>query len=426
MTDRHVVAHILRRLTFGPTAAEVDAALRDGLPATVDRLFAPAAVAFPALGPDPVRSLAKGASREERQKARQAATQQATEALAWWAGQMAAHGGSAAEKLTFFWHGHWATSVQKVRSAGLMLEQQKTLRRYGVGTTGPLVRAMLRDPALILWLDGQKNTRKAPNENLAREVMELFTLGVGHYTEDDVKAAARVLTGWVVDRTTGTSRLDAKRHATAPVTLLGRAGPFDVDGFADLLVRHPAHVPFLAGRVWLRYGSTSQPAPAALSAALSAAGNDVTAMLRALALDPAFPQTAGHLVKQPVEWVVGAVRQLGVDPAKGRKQILAGLRALGQVPFRPPSVGGWPAGEAWLTTAAAQARLRTGQALAALAPAVLEDLAEAATADRLDALARLLAVDAWTGRTAAVLTPAAKDPRRLLAIGLATPEYTVH
>jgi uncharacterized protein (DUF1800 family) len=422
MTDRREVAHVLRRLTFGPTAAELDAAVRDGLPATLDRILAPAPADPPDLGPDPVGSLAKGASREDRQKARQAATKQATDALAWWVGQMAARGGVAAEKLTFFWHGHWATSVQKVRSARLMLGQQKTLRRYGVSTTGPLVRAMLRDPALILWLDGQKNTRKAPNENLAREVMELFTLGVGHYTEDDVKAAARVLTGWVVDRAAGTSRLDAKRHATGPVTLLGHTGPLDVDGFADLLVRHPAHIPFLAARVWLRYGSSSEPPPAALTAA----GNDVVAMLRVLALDPSFPRTAGHLVKQPIEWVVGAVRQLGVDPAEGRKQILAGLRSLGQVPFRPPSVGGWPAGEAWLTTAAAQARLRTGQALAGLAPAAVQQLTEAAAADRLDALARMLAVDAWTGRTAAVLTPAAKDPRRLLAIGLATPEYTVH
>jgi uncharacterized protein (DUF1800 family) len=418
MTDRRVVAHVLRRLTFGPTAAEIDAGVRDGLPATVDKALAPAGpVAMPMPEPPP----ATGTTREEKQKARQAAQAQATDALAWWVGQMAAHGGSAAEKLTFFWHGHWATSVQKVRSAGLMLGQQKTLRSYGSGSTGPLVRAMLRDPALIVWLDGQKNTRKAPNENLAREVMELFTLGVGHYTEDDVKAAARVLTGWVVDRATGASHLEAKRHATGAVTLLGHTGPLDVDGFADLLVRHPAHVPFLASRVWLRYGS-ADPAPGSLTTA----GNDVTAMLRTLALDPAFPQTAGHLVKQPVEWVVGAVRQLGVDPAGGRKQILAGLRALGQVPFRPPSVGGWPAGESWLTTAAAQARLRTGQALAALAPAATEQLAEAAATDRLDALARLLAVDTWTDRTAAVLTPAAKEPKRLLAIGLATPEYTVH
>lgn len=421
MTDRRVVSHVLRRLTFGPTAAEVDAAARDGLEPTVARLLAPAGVAdLPSLGADPVAALARDASREERQKARQAAQAQVAEAVAWWVGRMAA--GGAGEKLTFFWHGHWATSVQKVRSAGLMLGQQQTFRRYGWGATGPLVRAMLRDPALIVWLDGQRNTRRAPNENLAREVMELFTLGVGHYTEDDVKAAARVLTGWQVDRAAATSRLVAGRHATGPVTLLGRTGELDVDGFADLLVRHPAHVPFLAGRIWLRYGSGDQPVPASLTAS----GNDTTAMLRALALDPAFPRTAGHLVKQPIEWTVGAVRQLGVDPSKGRKQILAGLRALGQIPLRPPSVGGWPAGEAWLTTAAAQARLRTGQALAALAPAAVQRLTDTSAADRLDALATLLAVDAWSDRTAAVLSPLAKQPKRLLALALATPEYTVH
>ncbi|WP_433306820.1 DUF1800 domain-containing protein [Actinoplanes sp. CA-030573] len=422
MTDRRLVSHVLRRLTFGPTAAEVDAAVRDGLEPTVARLLAPAGVPdLPSPGADPVAALGRGASREDRQRARQAAQAQVADAVAWWLGRMAA-GGTAAEKLTFFWHGHWATSVRKVRSAGLMLRQQQTFRRYGPGATGPLVRAMLRDPALILWLDGQRNTRKAPNENLAREVMELFTLGVGHYTEQDVKAAARVLTGWQIDRAAGTSRLAAGRHATGPVTLLGRTGELDVDGFADLLVRHPAHVPFLAGRVWLRYGSGDQPVPAALTAV----GNDVTAMLRTLALDPGFAATAGHLVKQPIEWVVGAVRQLGVDPSKGRKPILAGLRALGQVPLRPPSVGGWPAGEAWLTTAAAQARLRTGQALTALAPAAVRQLAETAEGDRLDALAALLAVDAWSDRTAAVLEPVAEQPQRLLALALATPEYTVH
>src|SRR3954452_20195248 len=266
MTDRREVAHVLRRLTFGPTAAEVDAAVRDGLPATVERVLAPpGAVAYPSLPP-----VGKGD--------RQATRNQVADVVAWWVGQMAAHGGNAAEKLTFFWHGHWATSVQKVRSAGLMLIQQKTFRAYGSGPTGPLVRAMLRDPALILWLDGQKNTRKAPNENLARESMELFTLGVGHYTEDDVKAAARVLTGWQVDRRGGVSRRAPNRHATGPDTLLGRTGPLDVDGYADLLVRHPWHVPFLASRVWLRYGGTG-PAPALLAAA----GNDVPAMLRALA-----------------------------------------------------------------------------------------------------------------------------------------------
>ncbi len=163
---------------------------------------------------------------------------------------------------------------------------------------------------------------------------------------------------------------------------------------------------------------------------MAAAGGSAPAMLTALATDPAFPATAGHLVKQPVEWLAGAVRQLGIDTGaltgKQRKQVLGVLRTLGQVPLRPPSVGGWPAGAAWLTTSAAEGRLRAGVALAALAPAAVSSLAAVSGTDRLDALAHRLVVDAWTDRTAEALRTAAGDPERLLALGLATPEYTVH
>jgi uncharacterized protein (DUF1800 family) len=413
MTDRPALSHLLRRLTFGPTPAEVDAAVRAGHDATLDRLLRPAApVPPPALGADPFAALAPDATRDQRREARRAQGEQVTVLIRWWLGRMAA--GGAAEKLTFFWHGHWATSARKVRSAPLLLAQQQTFRRYGTGDTGPLVRAMLRDPALILWLDGHKNTRKAPNENLAREVMELFTLGVGAYTEADVKAGARVLTGWQVDRATGAVRLVPKRHDDRPVTLLGRTGALDVDSYADLLVRHPAHVPFLARRLWARYAGGGEPPPA-----VAAAGRDTTALLRALCRTPEFAATAGTLVKQPVEWLIGAVRQLGL-PAD--QQLVPVLRSLGQTPLRPPSVGGWPAGAAWLTTSTTLARLRAGQRLAGLAPAAADRLTGA---DRLDALADLLVVDGWTDPTRAALRDV-KDPRRLLALGLASPEYAVH
>ncbi|GIE32949.1 hypothetical protein Ait01nite_059940 [Actinoplanes italicus] len=416
MTDRRLVSHLLRRLTFGPTSAEVDAATRTGYDAMLASLLRPAvAVPPPALGPDPAASLGPGSTREQRQEARRRQGEQVTELTRWWLARMA--DGGAAEKLTFFWHGHWATSARKVRSAQLMLGQQQIFRRYGHGDTGPLVRAMLRDPALILWLDGQKNTRRAPNENLAREVMELFTLGVGAYTEDDVKAAARVLTGWQVDRAAGTARLAPGRHDDRPVTLLGRTGTFDVDSYADALVRHEAHVPFLARRLWARYAS-SDTAPAA---GIAAAGRDATALLTAICRDPAFEATNGTLVKQPVEWLVGAIRQLGV-PTGEQRRLSGTLRALGQVPLRPPSVGGWPAGAAWLTTASALTRLRAGQQIAGLAPEAGERLTGG---DRLEALADMLVIDGWTDRTAAALRTV-KNPRRLLAAGLASPEYAIH
>jgi uncharacterized protein (DUF1800 family) len=431
MTDRALASHLLRRLTYGPTAAEVDAAERAGTEATLTRVLAPigGTARLPEIGADPVAGLGRDASREDRQQARRQARAQVATATRWWLARLAGEAG-AAEKLTFFWHGHWATSAQKVRSAPLMLAQQQIFRRYGGGETGPLVRAMLRDPALILWLDGQRNTRKAPNENLARELMELFTLGVGAYTEADVQAGARVLTGWQVDRAAGTAKLLPRRHDDTPVTLLGRTGRFDVDSYADLLVRHPAHAPFLAQRLWIRYAEGAPPSEEITARLVAEGGTNTTALLRAVATDPAFAATAGRLVKQPVEWLIGAVRQLGIDVAgledKAQQRLLTGLRALGQIPLRPPSVGGWPVGAAWLTTSSTLARLEHGRNLAALAPEAVADLADAAPGDRLTALARLLVVDAWTDRTAAVLSGAAREPRHLLALGLASPEYAVH
>jgi uncharacterized protein (DUF1800 family) len=329
------------------------------------------------------------------------------------------------EKLTFFWHGHWATSADKVKSGPLMLGHQQTLARTALGDFGTMVQAMLRDPALIIWLDGQKNTVKAPNENLSRELMELFTLGVGHYTERDVREGARALTGWVVDAKTGTASLNPKRHDGRPKTILGTTGDLDADGFAALLLARPECPEFIARRMWLRYCGDN-PIPAEV---LGEAARQPTsaAVLRVLLL------ADGHaeLVKQPVEWLVGALRQLGLRPGdlpeNQRKQLQNGLNQLGQVPLRPPSVGGWPAGAAWLTTSATQARLKVAQLLAGkAAQPVLDRLAAAPPGSRVDALARLLVVDAFTDRTRAALTPAAGDPRKLLALGLASPEYAIH
>ncbi|WBC16434.1 DUF1800 domain-containing protein [Micromonospora sp. WMMA1998] len=432
MTEREAVAHLLRRATFGPTADEVDAAERAGLAATLDRLLDPvgadrgaAATPTPDLGPDPAAALDKGATREQRQEANRRRREQATALTDWWLARMVAAEHQCDEKLLFFWHGHWATSVQKVRSAPLMLRQMETLRRLGRGPLPPLVDAMVRDPALILWLDGQQNTRQAPNENLARELMELFTLGIaGGYDETDVKEGARALTGWTVDRRTGAARFVPRRHDPGRKTILGRSAAFDAGSYAALLAGRQETSRFVAGRLWFRYAGAQVPAPADL------AGPDTVGTLRRIFTAPAFAQTRDTLVKQPVEWLVGAARQLGVRPSAlpeaGRRRLLAGLNALDQVPLRPPSVGGWPAGTAWLTTSSLQARLRVADHLAAVAdPAVLDRLTAAPPAGRPEALARLLVVDRWSDRTRAALTPLAGQPRRLLVAALVSPEYAV-
>ncbi|SCL31073.1 DUF1800 domain-containing protein [Micromonospora inyonensis] len=427
MTEREAAAHLLRRATFGPTADEVDEAERIGVAATLDRLLKPVAgrPPLPALGPNPAARLTRESSREQRQQANQERQAQVRRLTEWWLDRMVTTDDQLGEKLLFFWHGHWATSVQKVRSAPLMLRQLETLRRHGRGPLPPLVDAMVRDPALLLWLDGQRNTRKAPNENLSRELMELFTLGHGGgYTEVDVKEGARALTGWVVDRRTGAARFDARRHDPGPKTILGQRAAFDAGSYAKLLAERPETARFVGGRLWFRFAGPDVPPPADL------AGPDTVTTLRRILTAPAFAQTRGTLVKQPVEWLVGALRQLGVRPSTlpeaGRRRLLAGLAALDQVPLRPPSVGGWPAGTAWLTTSALQVRLRVADTVAGMAaPTALARLSAAPPEGRADALARLLVVDRWSDRTGTALTPLAGQPRKLIAAGLVSPEYVV-
>jgi uncharacterized protein (DUF1800 family) len=439
MADRQLVAHLLRRATFGPTAAEIDAAAQADLDATVDGLLTPtgddpgaAATPEPNLGPDPNSSVNKNTSAADRLAARQAGQAQVTSVANWWLSRMIAARHQLTEKLIFFWHGHWATSVQKVKSGPMMLAQLETFRRDGHGDFGVFVKAMLRDPALIFWLDGEQNTSRAPNENLARELMELFTLGIGNYTEDDVKQAARALTGWTIDRTTLSSVFIPRRHDNGSKTILGQTANFDADSFADLLLAQPAQPVHLANRLWFRFASGEAIPTDTQSRMVDAYGShrDVPAMLRAMFTDAAFGDTKGQLVKQPVEWTVGALRQLAISPvtitAQRPRLLLAGLDTLGQVPLEPPSVGGWPSGAAWLTTSSAQARIKLATTFAnAAQPATLAPLGTGTEQQKLNALARLLAVDAWTDRTRDALRLALGDPRRLVSVGLISPEYAV-
>ncbi len=437
MATRAELAHLLRRATFGPRAQELDDAERVGYDGTLTKLLTPTGTPAgpppPAFATDPLVDLGKGADRATRQKAQQALRDQVQQSVAWWLDRMVAGDQQWREKLVFFWHGHWATSVEKVKSAKAMLRQQQTFRDLGYGDFGTFLKAMFRDPALIFWLDGQQNVAKAPNENLARESMELFTLGVGGgYTEADVRAAARALTGWQVRRGDATATFVPARHDPGVKTILGHTGPYDTDGYADILLATPAHPGYLAGRLWYRFAS-GDPVPADTLTRLTAAygpGHDVTALAKAMFTDPAFAGTAGQLVKQPVEWTVGALRQLDIRPSSlpdaAQKQLMRGLVALGQELFAPPSVGGWPAGAAWLSTSATQYRMQAGTFLAQHASqAVVDALSAAPAATRADVLARLLVVDGFTDRTRAVLADAGKDPRTLLALGLASPEYAV-
>jgi uncharacterized protein (DUF1800 family) len=388
----------------------------------LDALLSPGVDAGATATPVPAFQTVQGKSPAAKTQTRDQGRQLAL----WWLDRMVAADRPFPERLTWFWHGHFATSNQKVRNANLMAVQNATLRRLGPGDFRTLARAMIVDPAMLVWLDGTGNSVGKPNENLAREFMELFTLGVGNYTEDDVRAAARALTGWGIDVVNGTAVQRPGRHDPGPETVLGTTASFDAAGLADLLVARPASPQFLARRVWTRLVSDDPPDAPTLAALVAAygPGHDVTALVRAAVTSPAFRDPASVLVVEPVLWLVRTLRALAVPASKVPAAALAaGLTGLGQVPFDPPNVGGWPAGTPWLTTSAALARMNLATQLVEVGD--LGPVVAAAPAARVAATADLLGLPPFTDRTATALAPLASSPPALVAGALASPESCV-
>ncbi|GAA5185101.1 DUF1800 domain-containing protein [Rugosimonospora acidiphila] len=417
------VALLLGRAGFGPTATELAAARKAGYPAALSAMLQPpgpdigaTSAPVPDLGPDPY---ARQPNPTVSQRTSFDATRadQVTQLTRWWLDRMTAADHQAMERLVFFWEGHWATSVTKVKSAQLMLTQHLTMR--GASDFSALAHQMIVDPALVYWLDGQLNTRGAANENLAREFFELFTLGIGNYTEQDVKASGRALTGWRIDLAGRRCVFDADVFDGGSKTILGATANFGASSLVDLVLRRPACPQFIASRLWYRYGSSTQPIPARLREAMTAKFPSPTAMLAVLFADDAFRATRATMVKQPIEWIVGAMRQLNIRPADipaaTFTEICDGLAGLGQRPFTPPSVGGWPSGAAWLTSAAAQVRLSLAGKLANLA---------VDTRLTPQDVAYVLGVDTWTNRTYALLR-GERNSRLLMVLGMVSPEYLV-
>ncbi len=428
--DWRATARLLRRTGFGTTGPAVDGANRVGIAAHVPAILRSDPTAdigarrTPVPTFDAITPLGQSASKKEKQQRNQQIRSQLSSLTAWWIRRMVAVEEPFGEKLTFLWHNHFATAATKVRRPGWLAAQNETLRRAGRGDFRTLALAMLTDPAMLLWLDGQKNSATAPNENLSREFMELFALGHGDgYTEQDVREGARALTGWRF-RPNGTAYLSARAHDDRVKTVLGVIGNLDTTGFCDAVLARPASPRFVASRLWSQLVSANPPSAAALDRLVTAYGDqrDLRSLLTAMLTSADFVAAYGTIVIGPVEWLIGAIRALRisiVDDAAARK-VVAVLRTLGQIPFYPPNVGGWPSGAAWLSTAAADARI---QAAAALASQADLDAIRGSTAAKVDAVAHLLGVASWSARSAAVLAETAVDPRRLVAIALNTPEY---
>jgi uncharacterized protein (DUF1800 family) len=452
---RRDVAHLLRRAGFGGSAATVDALAELGYEGAVDALVTPVrdaaadptadAVPAPVFDTAGYRAARDGTPEERRAAAAQARAER-RQLVLWSVRRMAVATHPLREKLAFLWHDHFATSIEKVKLAQLLFEQHATLRDLGGGRFDELVHAIARDPAMLIWLDGRESTAAAPNENFARELLELFTLGHqapaastpgghehdgdGHqagqpYTESDVAEAARALTGWTIDPSGAGGVLRPGRFDRGTKTVLGTTGALGLDEVVAITTRHPACAPHIVATLWSRLARPAGPNdPVVRELASSFARDlDTTALLRSIFLHPEFRSDSSRtgLVKTPVEYVVGMHRALGVTPTGA---VLVTLDALGQTPFAPPDVSGWTANEGWLSTASALARLQLASTIdpgGALAP-----VADAASADRPAAVARLLGIDGWSETTASALDDAAGDPRRLLTVALVSPEHVLN
>jgi uncharacterized protein (DUF1800 family) len=288
-----------------------------------------------------------------RQAEQKRQREQVEELRYWWLQRMAFGPRPLQEKLALFWHGHFATSVQKVKSAWLMWRQNEIFRRHGAGNWLTLLMEVSKDPAMLVWLDQAQSRKEHPNENFAREVMELFALGEGHYTEKDITEAARAFTGWSFDRLNQEFIYRSNWHDQGQKTVLGKTGNFNGEDVLKIIVSQPQAARFITRKLWVFFASENPPEAFIdeLAAVFRQGGSTFKPLLREIFLSEAFyaPEVMRQQVKSPVQWLVGSIRLLERDLPAARLCASA-LRTLGQDLLLPPNVKGWDGGLSWITT----------------------------------------------------------------------------
>lgn len=387
------VGHLLRRAGFGPRADTWDNWAALPYDDAVSRVLAELDEAQPA-DPKPFDPYAPGSIQGA------------------WMDRMLRTPAGLPEKLALFWHGHFATSNTKIVEPFLMWRQYRMFREQGAGSFRDLVQSVSRDVAMIRWLDGNSNRKGQANENYARELQELFTLGIGNYTEQDIREIARAFTGW------GSRHHDfvfrKQFHDDGEKTVHGTTGRLGGEAVVDLLVALPACSRFIA-RKMLRFFSHPDPSVAeveALATVFRESKLDTRATLEHLFRSTSFRDRARHaaLVKSPTEFCVGALRAVGATEVPG--YIHGAVDRMGQILFQPPSVKGWPSGRGWMSSGAIVERLRTAQRIAALPDAAAHGTAITAIALQDEMPTRM--------RKALEST---KAPKARIALVLGSPEF---
>ena len=351
--------HLLNRTSFAASLEDIESFARLTRAQAVDQLLAWTAskmVTPPPAWIDEFESPRKlrDASEEERKAFQRRQFEKGAELRAWWLTEMLTTPSPLTEKMVLFWHNHFVSSLQKVRSPVLMYRQNQLLRKHAFGYFGDMLHEVSKDPAMVVYLDSASNRKGKPNENFAREVMELFTLGEGNYGEQDVKEAARAFTGWSIEPETGEFLFRRPAHDEGVKTLLGRSGNFDGDAVLDILLAQPQTAEFIVGKLWREFVSPQVDAVEVKRIARMFRDNryNIKVALRALLTSDAFyaPQNRAALIKSPVDLIVGTLRQFRFETGEVAPFLLA-ARQLGQDMFAPPNVKGWPGGDAWINSA---------------------------------------------------------------------------
>ena len=271
----------------------------------------------------------------------------------WWANRMIASPRPLEEKLTLFWHGHFATGQNKVRDYRMMLQQNRMLRANASGTLRDLLVGILKDPGMLVYLDNGENVKSHPNENFGRELLELFSMGVGNYSERDVREAARAFTGWTNDVLT--YKFDTEQHDFGEKTFLGRTGPLNGEDIIDTILAQPVTGEYVAGKLYRYFvrDEISSDVKADLGRSFRASGYQIKPLMRRMLLAKDFYSTpsVATQIKSPVHLVVSTYKKMGLREIPTIPDFGRMTGGLGQTLFEPPNVAGWAGGRTWITPA---------------------------------------------------------------------------
>lgn len=341
--DAHRLGHLLRRAGFGARPDEWQAYAKLGVAGTTEVLLHPERI------PDHLDAVLADIGDEYVDFTDLGSVAK------WWVYRMAHTQRPLEEKMTLFWHNHFATANYKVDNPRYMWQQNELFRTNALGNFRTLLKAVSRDPAMLIWLDGAENRKGKPNENYGREFMELFTLGIGGgYTESDVKEGSRAFTGWRYDRGQDAFVFDADKHDDGPKTFLGETGNFNGDDIIDIVIKHPSTARFVCTKLF-KFFMHDSPTPQDLKPLMQAftgSGYEIRAVVGTILKSPAFysDQVVYNKISSPAEFVVTTIRSLDVPMAAVGGSVSGSLHNMGQELFNPPNVKGWPEGQAWINT----------------------------------------------------------------------------